>query len=76
MLENLVPPKREFACRVRTIANELDAKDKDILLNAVEDSVNWKIKTLEKELRKLGIRISDTPLITHRAKACGCYRDA
>ncbi len=76
MLENLVPPKREFACKVKTVADSLDAKDAEILLTAVEDSVQWKIKTLEKELRKLGLMISDTPLITHRNKACACFRDA
>lgn len=76
MLEDLRPPARKTPCRVATVAEGLSDADAEILFAAVADSNNWKIKTLEKELKKRGINISDTPLVSHRFKTCGCYRDA
>jgi hypothetical protein len=76
MLEDLRPPKRKATCKVATLAQGLSDKDKEILLAAVADSVNWKIKPLETELKKRGLMISDTPLIAHRAQNCSCFRDA
>lgn len=76
MLEDLQPPVRKAPCKVATVASELSETDATILLNAVADTANWKLRTLELELKKRGINISDTPLIAHRFKNCSCFRDA
>ena len=76
MLEDLKPPVRKAPCKVATVASELSESDATILLNAVADTANWKLRTLELELKKRGVNISDTPLIAHRFKNCSCFRDA
>lgn len=73
MLEDLTPPVRAYACKVRTIAEGLDAKDKEILLTAV-DSEEWAYKTLSNELGKRGLVLTDTTIKSHRLKACSCFR--
>jgi hypothetical protein len=74
MLEDLIPPGRHFTCKVRTVADALDAKDKEILLNAV-NSEEWKLKTLSNELAKRGLVIVDTAIAKHRRKQCACFRN-
>ena len=76
MLEDLQPPVRKTSCKVATIAEGLSENDARILFDAVADTENWKLRTLELELKKRGINISDTPLIAHRFKNCSCFRDA
>lgn len=73
MLEDLKPPTRQFTCKVKTIADGLDAKDKEILLAAV-DSEEWAYKTLSNELGKRGLVLTDTTIKSHRVKACSCFR--
>lgn len=73
MLEDLTPPVRTYACKVRTIAETLDAKDKQILLTAV-DNPEWAYKTLSNELAKRGLVIIDTTISRHRSKRCACFR--
>jgi hypothetical protein len=74
MLEDLIPPGRHFTCKVRTVANALDPKDKEILLGAV-NSEEWKLKTLSNELAKRGLVIVDTAIAKHRRKQCSCFRN-
>jgi hypothetical protein len=74
MLEDLKPPSRQFTCKVRTVADALDAKDKIILLTAV-NSEEWKLKTLSNELAKRGLVIVDTAIAKHRRKQCSCFRN-
>ena len=74
MLENLqIPQSTMRNCKVAAIATTLDAKDKAILLEAIANPA-WAIKTLARELSKLGIHLSDTPLTNHRKKTCACHR--
>lgn len=73
MLEDLIPPGRQFTCKVRTVADSLDAKDREILLNAV-NSDEWSFKTLSNELAKRGLVIVDTGIAKHRRKQCACFR--
>ncbi len=73
MLEDLTPPQPQFTCKVRTVADSLDAKDREILLNAV-NSDEWKLKTLSNELAKRGLVIVDTGIAKHRRKQCACFR--
>jgi hypothetical protein len=74
MLENLQPPGKKTACKVRTIMDGLNELDAQILEAAVMDSAKWKIKTLADELRTVGIVISEKPISTHRARLCSCWK--
>lgn len=74
MLEDLKPPIRQHACKVRTIAQQLEEKDREIFLEAVMSEA-WQYKTLSDELAKRGIAVVDTTIKAHRIKACGCFRN-
>jgi transposase len=75
MLEGLTPPPKFIGtCKVKTLASELDEKDREIFLNAVNDDTSWPVKTLRKALAERGLQISDSPLYSHRAKSCACFR--
>ena len=73
MLEDLTPPVMGRTCKVKTVAETLNDKDREILFKAIEDRETWAIKTLSRELRKRGIELSESPLSNHRAKNCVCY---
>jgi hypothetical protein len=75
MLENLTPPvKNKGSCKVATVVASMSEADRTILLNAVDDTESWPVKTLSKELSSLGVLISDSPIYNHRSKSCACYR--
>lgn len=75
MLENLRPPEKfKGSCKVATEAQKLTDSDREIFLAAVLDKESWPVKTLARELGNLGIQISDSPISSHRAKSCACYR--
>ena len=75
MLEGMNPPtKTHGTCKVGTIGNTLEPKDKEILFAAVANEKDWPVKTLSKALAERGLQISDSPLYNHRAKACACFR--
>lgn len=74
MLENLQPPSKKPACKVRTLMDGMNELDAQILDAAVLDSGKWKIKTLADELKMLGLIISEKPLTTHRARLCSCWK--
>lgn len=75
MLEGLTPPSKFYGtCKVATIAATLSEADKKILLEAVGNKEAWPIKTLVKALSERGLQISDSPLTSHRAKTCVCFR--
>lgn len=71
MLENLVPPRKVYPCRVRELAEAMTDKDKAVFLAAVVDPA-WPIMTLAEELRSRGVDISPTPITKHRKGACSC----
>jgi hypothetical protein len=73
MLEGLTPPVRTYGCKVRTIAEGLEEKDKDILLAAI-DNPEWQFKSLSNALADRGITIVDTAIAKHRRKQCSCFR--
>ena len=73
MLEDLKPPTRQYSCKVRTIAEQLETKDREILLAAVM-SQEWAYKTLSNELAKRDIDIADVTIKAHRIKTCNCFR--
>ena len=72
MLEDLMPPTRQFACRVRTVISELDGKDVKILVEALDNPVVWPAKTLSRALKDRGVVLSDTSISNHRKKSCSC----
>lgn len=75
MLEDLTPPgNHRGSCKVAAVAETLSDKDAEILFAAIADKENWPIKTLSKALQAKGLMISDTPLTSHRAQTCICYR--
>lgn len=75
MLENLKPTQRTRPCKVRTVMEELEPMDAEILEAAVMDSAKWPIKTLSVELQKHGIVLSENPISKHRAKGCSCWKN-
>jgi hypothetical protein len=65
MLEDLTPPKREYKTRINEILELLDAKDREILLKALDDKA-WSAAALAKALTDRGLKISDTVIQRHR----------
>jgi hypothetical protein len=73
VLEDLQIPVRHTTCRVRTVSLELADKDKPIFESAVMNP-EWPCKTLQNELLKRGVKISDTAIKQHREKRCSCWK--
>jgi len=72
MLEDLSLPVRVQPCRVRTISAEMSEKDAAILVQAVMDPA-WPARTLQNELLKREVKLSDTVIKNHREKRCSCW---
>lgn len=75
MLEGLTPKKQPRPCKVRTILEGLEAKDKKILEEALFNN-EWSVTGLSNALSSRGILISDTPIASHRAGRCSCVRQS
>jgi hypothetical protein len=73
MLEDLFIPVKHTPCRVRTVKEEIPDKDALILEDAVMNP-EWPCKTLQNELLKRDIKISDTAIKHHREKRCSCWK--
>jgi hypothetical protein len=73
MLEDLKIPVKHTVCRVRTLAAEMSEKDAEILESAVMNP-EWPCKTLQNELLKREVKLSDTVIKNHREKRCSCWR--
>jgi hypothetical protein len=71
MLEGLTPPKKQPACKVRTVIESLEPKDAQILKDALANP-EWPHSTLAHELNKRGVKISEQPVRTHRLGRCSC----
>jgi hypothetical protein len=71
MLEGLEPPKKVASCKVRAVIEGLDAKDQQILKDALANA-DWPHSTLAHELNNRGIKISEQPVRTHRLGRCSC----
>ena len=75
MLEGLTPPANKAVyCKVDQVLQTLEDADKQILADAIANTVTWPAKTLSKELRLRGLSMADTTISKHRAKTCACYR--
>jgi hypothetical protein len=73
MLEGMEPQVKKQSCKVRTVLESLDGKDKEILIQALADS-QWTAGALARELTKRGIPISEKPVMAHKRKGCSCAR--
>jgi hypothetical protein len=65
MLEGMTPPQRYRPNRVDAILAQLDAKDQEILLKALNDRA-WSAAALAKALTERGLTISDTVIQRYR----------
>lgn len=72
MLNDLKPPVKQSNCKVRSIAESLDEKDRKIFYDAVGDLPNWPARTLSVALQDRSIMISDLSITKHRQKRCSC----
>jgi hypothetical protein len=73
MLEGMEPQVKKPACKVRSILESLDSKDREILILALADN-QWTAAGLARELTKRGIPISERPVMAHKRKGCSCAR--
>jgi hypothetical protein len=73
MLEDLKLPVKVVSCRVRTVKDDMADKDALILEQAVMNP-EWPCKTLQNELLKREIKLSDTSIKHHREKRCSCWK--
>jgi hypothetical protein len=72
MLEGMKPEQKQTSCGVRKLYNTLDANDKKILFDALDDQMAWTNTDLEKALRDRGAKISYGVLRKHRKQECSC----
>jgi hypothetical protein len=72
MLDGLEPPKRVFSCRVRSVLETLDAKDKKIFEVAIQSFDLWPARTLSTALKQRGLVLSDGAIAQHRKGSCSC----
>jgi hypothetical protein len=72
LLSGLTPPERKYACKVATILSQIDKKDAEILLNAINTPEVWPARTLSVALQGRGIVLSDPTIGRHRGGSCSC----
>lgn len=73
MLENLQPlTSKRGQCRVRTVAEELEPKDSQLLWDYVSDTTNWSAYGLASALKQVGVSISVNSILRHRNGLCSC----
>lgn len=76
MLEGLEPiTNRTFYCKIDLLRKELEPKDYEILLAAINDTNKWSAKGLQTALRSRGVVLADTTITKHRNQLCNCFRD-
>ena len=75
LLENFEPPRKQTACKVRSVLNDLTKDDKEILTTALKDTEKWAAQTLSNALKQRGISIADASITKHRKGLCSCLRD-
>lgn len=72
MLEGLQPINEKRSCRVRTLLNELDEKDAQILADAIKDAQKWSTTGLSTALAARGLSLSKDSIAKHRKGNCTC----
>lgn len=65
MLEGMTPPPRKTQGRIAEILESLDDKDREILLNALDDKA-WSSSALAKALTARGVKVSESVIQRYR----------
>jgi ribosome-binding protein aMBF1 (putative translation factor) len=65
MLEHMTPPQPRNRGRIAEILDVLEDKDREILLNALDDKA-WSTHALAKALTDRGLKISDSVIQRYR----------
>jgi hypothetical protein len=73
MLENLEPTQKLLPCKIRTIAESLEAKDRAILESALIDT-RWTPYALATALSDRGLLVSDRSIRKHQLQQCSCTK--
>lgn len=74
LLDDIEMPARKLPCRVRTVKDELEKSDQEILTDLVMN-LEWPVQTLEIVLRKKGVNLSGSSIRKHRAGNCSCWKN-
>lgn len=75
ILENFEPPKKNYACKIRSILIDLELEDKKVLVAALKDTDRWPAKTLSNALKQRGVSLVDASITRHRQGLCSCLKD-
>lgn len=59
-------------CKVTRTYIALDANDRKIFRDAIDDTDQWSAIALEAELRRNGVMISNDTILQHRKGNCNC----
>jgi hypothetical protein len=73
MLENLEPSSNLRSCKVRTIIESLEPKDRAILEKALTDN-KWTPHSLSAALAQRGITLADKLIRKHQVQRCSCQQ--
>ena len=72
MLEDMMPPVIKTRCKVRTMLEQLDETDREILLKAIADHEAWSSNALARALSQRGLITTEKPIRKHRNRECSC----
>ena len=72
MLEDLAPKVQVYSCRVRTVGEALDSKDRNIFMDAIGNNLAWSNNGLAEALANRGVKVSEKSIRTHRRGECSC----
>ena len=72
LLLGMTPPVKKTACKVRTLLENLEPKDAEILTAALADPHLWPARTLQVALSQRKLIVSDVSIGRHRKGQCSC----
>lgn len=72
MLEDLEPVKAFRSCKIRTLKDDLDPKDQELLDTYLANVETWTPYKLAKALASKGLRVDYHQITAHRNKICSC----
>lgn len=74
LLDGLAPVVKKTSCKVRTVLDNLEPKDEQILTQALKDIHIWPARSLQNALSERKIVVSDVSIGRHRKGQCSCAR--
>jgi hypothetical protein len=73
LLTGMEPKSHDsYTCKIKTIAENLDAEDAELLYKFLNDKDTWSSNGLSNSLRERGVLISIHTVIKHRKGLCAC----